>query len=368
MKLYSKEELTSLADDELIAYYKNLELEAGRYGVLQLALKVFINSLFGAAGNEHFIFFDNRIAEGITKTGQFIIRHTGDHVNSRLQQVFKKPDQMYSIYRDTDSLYFELKDVVDRVMPNETDHNKITDMIVKFFETKLVPWMKEGTDHVASTLNAYRNEIQFKQEAISSSGFWLAKKRYALRVIDNEGVRYSEPDTKIVGIEVVRSSTPAIARSWLKEGVELVLDYNLEGLREFVAKKEREFSSHSPDEIAFPRSVNNLAKYSSEGAKAIPIAVRSAIVHNNRVRSLGLGKKIDMIREGDKIKFVYLREPNAIRSNVIGFTGKLPVEFRLESYIDYNTQFQKVFLDPMTKIATAVSWTLTEANDLDSFF
>lgn len=308
-------------------------------------------------------------------TGQYITQKTGRHVNSKMREAFKT-NSNYVVYSDTDSIFFWLEDVVNKansIAGKTMNTQETTDFVVKYFNTKLTTWMNEATESIATELNSRENRIQFKQEAISESGFWLAKKRYALRVIDNEGVRYNEPDTKITGIEVVRSSTPAIARKWLKDAVELVLDYDKDGLVEYVEKHREMFMKLGPSEAAFPRSANNLAKYGDaktiySHSLSVPIAVRASLLYNSLISKYNLDKKYEKIREGDKIKFIYLREPNTLRENVIAFNTVLPEEFDLHKYVDYETQFQKVFLDPLNKICTAIGWQLVEEASLDDFF
>jgi DNA polymerase elongation subunit (family B) len=254
------------------------------------------------------------------------------------------------------------------------DEQKICDAVDKYVKLKLDPVLQETTDAIAKQLNFYSNGLQFKREAISTVGFWLAPKKYALRVLDMEGVRYSEPDYKVTGIETNKSSTPDVARGWLMECIECILNGGSnEDIRKMVVDYESKFMTLKPHDIAFPRSANNLREYSDPVTiytkyKACPIAVRASLLYNNQILKLGLQKELQKIEEGDKIKFLYLKTPNTLRENVIAFTDKLPTEFGLDKYVDYKTQFNKVFLDPLAKIMKALGWSIEETNDLSEFF
>jgi DNA polymerase elongation subunit (family B) len=197
------------------------------------------------------------------------------------------------------------------------------------------------------------------------------KKKYALKVYNNEGVEYKDGDYKILGLEVVRSSTPEIARDALKECVKLVINKDIVTLRKLVETTHAAFKTVDIERIAFPRGANNLKEYSSKEtiySKGTPIAVRGALLHNYYINELKLTDKYQPIEEGSKLLFIYLKEPNHFKENVIAFDGKLPVEFNLHKYIDREMQFQKVFLAPLQGIMDAVGWSLVEQSSLDEFF
>lgn len=188
---------------------------------------------------------------------------------------------------------------------------------------------------------------------------------------NSEGVLYPEGDYKIMGIEVVRSSTPAMARDALKKCVISVIDKDIEGLRKHINNTHEQFKVVPVEEIAFPRGANNLSAYSSPETlytKGCPIAVRGAILYNHYIHKFGLEDRYDLINEGDKLRFVYLKEPNTIKENIISFVDVLPPEFGLHKYIDRELQFEKVFMAPIDGIIKAVGWQIEEKASLDDFF
>lgn len=316
------------------------------------------------------MFYDPRLGEAITLTGQYIILKIKEGCNQKLSDLFKTSDYKYSVYLDTDSYFFTIENIVKKYWAGKTN-NEITDALDKLFESKIRPLVEQVTDEIALIQNHYKKTILFKRENICSGGFWIGKKRYALKVYNSEGVSYPDGDYKIMGIEVVRSSTPQLARDLLKKCVVHVIDRDITALRTVVEETRNIFKTAPLESIAFPRGANNLAEYSSVDtiySKGSPIAVRGALLYNHHLKLLKLDSNYDYINEGDKLKFIYLKEPNKIRENVIAFSSELPTEFGLHDFIDRDTQFEKVFMAPLENIMKAVGWTLEEVSDLESFF
>ena len=332
--------------------------DIAKYNNFQMARKIQLNSLFGAMGNKYFRYFDERIAEGITLTGQFIIRETAKALDEYLNKFVGTEGINYSFYSDTDSCYITLDPLVEKYMQGMTK-DQIIDAIDKLTTDKLEPAINAAMADICGYMNAFDEKIFFKREAIADTGIWIAKKRYALNVYDNEGVRYTEPKLKVMGLEIVRSSTPAPVRKSLKEAVRLCLTAEETDLQEFVDATWQAFKDMTPEQIAFPRGCNNLKKYSSSShiySKGTPMHVRGALMYNHQLRGAKLTHKYQEIREGDKIKFIYLKEPNIIFENVIGFNGKLPPEFDLHRYVDYDMMFTKAFIEPMNTITQGLNW------------
>ena len=197
-----------------------------------------------------------------------------------------------------------------------------------------------------------------------------AKKRYILNVYNEEGVELKEPKLKIMGIEAVKSSTPAPCRVKIKEALNIIMNKDETALIEFIEKFRSEFKKLSPESIAYPRSCNNLKKYSSTTTiyqKGTPMHVRGALLYNNLLKQHKL-KKYETVKDGDKIKFIQLIEPNPLRENIISFIGTLPKEFDLHRYIDYDIQFDKSFLEPLRFIVNAIDWSFERQSTLDEFF
>ena len=341
-----------------------------KYNNIQMARKIQLNSLYGAWANQYFRFYDDRIAEGITLTGQYIIQHVGRALNTYLNKVCQTNNVEYTFYSDTDSCYITLDALIQKHF-SHLDKNKIVDVIDKLCKDKIADVLSKACDEIMERTNGYTSKMEFKREVIADRAIWVAKKRYALNVYDSEGVRYKEPKLKVQGLEIVRSSTPGSIREYLRNTVKMALTKSQEEIQEYIADLEQKFMQMPPEEIAFPRSANNLAKYHSGSSiyiKATPLHVRGALLYNHYVKVKKLDKKYELIKEGDKIKYLYLKEPNPIRENSIAFSGTLPKELDLHNYVDYNTMFSKSFLEPMRTILDCLGWSTTKIATLDDLF
>jgi DNA polymerase elongation subunit (family B) len=349
---------------------KKYEFEIAKNHNIQLARKLSLNSAYGAIGNQYFRYFDVRHAEGITMAGQLTIRWIERDVNEFLNKMLKTKNVTYVIASDTDSIYIRLGEVVNRIFKDKSDTRKIVKIMDKFCNETIQPQIDKSFDKLAKYVSAYEQKMIMKREVIANKGIWTAKKRYILNVYNDEGVELKQPKLKIMGIEAVKSSTPAPCRVKIKEALSVIMNQDESSLIQFIDDFRNEFKKLSPESIAYPRSCNNLKKYSSSKdiyQKGTPMHVRGALLYNNLLNEHKL-KKYESINDGDKIKFVQLKEPNPLRENIISFAGTLPKEFDLHRYIDYDTQFEKSFLDPLRFIVNAIDWSFERQSTLDDFF
>ena len=331
----------------------------------QMALKILLNSLYGAMGNKWFRYFDMRIAEGITLTGQATIRWAEQNLNNYLNAVLKT-DKDYIVAIDTDSVYVTLDALVKQFNPKNP-----VDFLDKICSTALEDTLTKCYAELYDSLGGIQNHMVMGREVIADRGIWTAKKRYILNVHDNEGVRYAQPKLKIMGIEAIKSSTPAICRQALKDIFKRIIETDEETVQEDIANFKIAFSQASPEEVSFPRGVNNIAKWTDRDTiykKGTPIHIRGAILHNNIVTAKKLGRSIQKITSGDKVKFTYLIKPNPIKENVIAFVDYMPKQFKLDKYVDYNLQFEKTFLGAIEPVLEAVGWKSERHMTLESFF
>ena len=337
---------------------------------IQLARKIALNSAYGAIGNQYFRYFDVRHAEGITKAGQLTIRWIERDVNKFLNKLLDTKNISYVVASDTDSIYVKLGAVVDKIFKDKTNTRKIVKVMDKFCEETMQKEIDNSFDKLAKYVNAYEQKMIMKREVIANKGIWTAKKRYILNVFNEEGVELKEPKLKMMGIEAVKSSTPAPCRVKIKEALKVIMNKDEATLIQFIEDFRIHFKTLPPEDIAYPRSCNNLKKYSSKTdiyQKSCPIHVRGALLYNNQLKKRKL-VKYERVNEGDKIKFVQLKEPNSLHENVISFISVLPKEFDLHRYIDYDEQFNKSFLEPLRFIVNAIGWNFERQSTLDSFF
>ena len=337
---------------------------------IQLARKIALNSAYGAIGNQYFRYFDVRHAEGITMAGQLAIRWIERDVNKYLNDLLKTKNVAYVVASDTDSIYVKLGAVVDKIFKDKSDTRKIVKVLDKFCEEKLQKQIDKSYDNLAKYVNAYEQKMFMKREVIANKGIWTAKKRYILNVFNEEGVDMKDPKLKIMGIEAVKSSTPAPCRVKIKEALKVIMNKDENALIQFIDEFRTHFKKMRPEQIAYPRSCNNLKKYSSRTdiyMKSCPIHVKGALLYNHLLIKNKL-VKYEEIQEGDKIKFIVLKEPNPLREKVISFPTRLPKEFNLHKFINYDEQFDKSFLEPLRFIVNAIGWNFEKKATLDGFF
>jgi DNA polymerase elongation subunit (family B) len=316
-------------------------------------------------GNKWFRYFDMRIAEGITLTGQATIQWAEKYLNEYLNKTLET-DKDYVVAIDTDSVYVCLDEFVKRFKPA----NPIN-FLDKLCSTALEDALKNSFNELYNTLGGIENKMVMGREVIADRGIWTAKKRYILNVYDNEGVRYTKPHLKIMGIEAIKSSTPAICRQALKDMFRRIIETDEITVQSDIQNFKKVFSQASAEEVSFPRSVQNIKKWNDKETiykKGTPIHVRGALLHNALIDDKDLHNKVEKIHGGDKVKFTYLIKPNPIKENVIAFIDFLPKQFKLEDYIDYNLQFEKTFISAIEPVLTAVGWESEKKNTLESFF
>jgi DNA polymerase elongation subunit (family B) len=341
-----------------------------RYDNLQLAKKVSLNSAYGALGSQYFRFYDLRMALAVTLAGQLSIRWIEKKLNQYMNKLLKTEED-YVIASDTDSIYLRLGPLVDKVYSKKNNTAEIIGFMDKVCEDKIQPYIDESYQALASYVHAYEQKMQMKREALSDKGIWTAKKRYILNVYNNEGVQYNEPQMKVMGLEMVKSSTPSAIREKMRQSIRIMLQGTEDDIHTFIDDFKTEFKNLPVEDISFPRGLNGLKEYSDSVTmykKGTPIHVKGAILYNHHLKHLGLEKKYPKIQDGEKLKFTYLKQPNPFKDMVISYPGRLPPEFELQSYIDYDTQFDKAFLEPIKVVLDCMEWSTEKKNSLESFF
>jgi DNA polymerase elongation subunit (family B) len=349
---------------------KELKNKIARYDNLQLAKKVSLNSAYGALGSQYFRFYDLRMALGVTTAGQLSIRWIEHKINQYMNGLLKTNDD-YVIASDTDSIYLKLGPLVDKMYKDTTDVNKVIAFMDKVCEDKIQPFIDKSYQELATYVHAYDQKMQMKREGLSNKGIWTAKKRYILNVYNNEGVQYKEPQMKVMGLEMVKSSTPSAIREKMKQSIKLMINGTEDDIHTFIDEFRKAFKAMPPEEVSFPRGMNGLKEYSDAATlykKGTPIHVKGAILYNAKLKALKLDKKYPLIQEGEKIKFSYLKQPNPMKDMVISYPNRLPPEFGLQEYIDYDLQFEKAFLEPIKVILDQIGWSTEKRNSLESFF
>ena len=352
---------------EVIRIMDNLDMT-------QKSVKLSNNSLYGSFGQKHFKYFDIRTAEAITSTGQVVTKTCEIAANEIMNKLLNTENEDYVIMSHTDSLFIAMGEIVSKHFSHIQDDNTICDKIDQVVKDKITPAINAACKSITEYTNSYENRLNLKREKIGRYGIHLpTKNRYAVMVLDNEGVRYATPKLSVTGLEIVRSSTPANMKKTLKKALEMVLMEDEKTVQAYIETEYKKFMLSDVKEIAFPKSCNGISKWSSNVdeqlfKKGCPIQVRAAIMHNKELSRLKMTSAYPAINDGDKIKFVYLKEPNTLRQNVIGFKGKLPTEFGLHKYIDYDMMWDKTFIEPLKSILDVVGWRVEGGSTIDDMW
>ena len=345
---------------------KKLENEIVTCENNQMAIKILMNSLYGALGNNYFRYFDRRMAEAITTSGQLSILWAQEAINKEMNTLLNTLGEDYIIAIDTDSLYVNMKGVVDKFNPKNP-----VDFLNKICKAHFETILSRAYHNLAKKMNAYENRMEMAREVIADKAVWIAKKRYFMQVHDNEGVRYAEPKLKVMGVEAVKSSTPQVCRDKFKQIFSVILNQGEQATQQFVSEFKRYFSSLPPEDVSFPRGVSDVDKWHDRKdvyKKACPIHVRGALLYNHHLSKNGLDNRYETVKNGEKIKFCYLKTPNPIKENVISYALNLPKELDLHRFIDYDKMYEKSFVEPVRHILEEIGWEVEPRATLEEFF
>lgn len=364
--------LKKLSIEELKILYKETKINISRYNNTQLSKKVQLNSAYGACGSRFFRYYNIKAAEAITLSGQLAIKYIINNLNRFFNNILKTEDVDYVIASDTDSVILNMGPLIDLYMKDKSAKQKV-EFLDKFFAAKVNPYIAECYEKMALALNCKENKLHMKREKICEVGIFGGKKRYALKVWANESTNYNHADVKITGYETQRSSTPVLCRKKMKETIELILDGDKDAVKKLIKEFKSDFVKHkkfSPTEIATPGTANNIRTYTNyEGnpKKGTPMHVFGSIVHNKLIDKLKLKNKIQKINESEKIRFIKLIEPNVLASHVFSFVDTLSEEFDVHRYIDYQAQFDKVYMKPVQGILDIIGWDIAPKKQHDLF-
>ena len=343
-----------------------LEAEVNILHNQQMSIKILMNSLYGALGNAYFRYFDHRVAEAITTSGQLSIRWAERAINAEMNKLMETDGTDYVIAIDTDSLYIAMNTLVKKFGPK--DPVKFLDKVAEDHIEKI---LEKAYAKLSNTMNAFENRMVMKREVIANRGIWVAKKRYILNVHNSEGVQYAQPKLKMMGIDAVRSSTPQVCRDKFKQIFKVIIEGTEEDTQKFIADFRKEFHQLPPEAVSYPRGISDVDKWHDRKEiykKGTPIQARGALLYNHFIKTNSLENKYEKIQNGEKVKFVYLKTPNPIKENVIAYPQILPIELDLHRFIDYNTMYDKSFVEPIRNILDAVGWDVEPVASLEDFF
>ena len=367
--VYKKKMLKAKQDYEKTPT-KALEKEIARCNNIQMARKIQLNSAYGAIGNQYFRYYKLDNAEAITLSGEVSIRWIENKLNDRLNNILKSSDVDYVIAMDTDSIYLNLGPLVNKLFEGKNkDPQKIVSVLDKICQSDFEKYIEDSYQELSDYVNAYSQMMVMKRENIAERGVWTAKKKYALNVWNSEGVQYSEPKLKIMGLEAIKSSTPAPCRDMIKNAVRIILTGTNDEIIQYIEECRQKFDTLPVEYISFPRGVSDVNKYKSYSniyIKGTPCHTKGCLLFNHYIKEKKLTHKYSLIQNGEKIKYTYLKTPNIFGEEVIAFIQDFPKELGVKA--DYDMQFEKAFLKPVTSILDIIGWDAEKKITLDSFF
>lgn len=353
--------------------------EIARTESLQMALKILLNSGYGALGNEYSRYFDLRIAESITLGGQANIVYIANKINDEVNKL-NKTDIDNRIYGDTDSVYISFVETVNiytekfkQKYGKEPTKTEICDWLDNCISSHFEPYIERVYTEFGEYQNTPVQAMKMAREVISDESVFIRKKGYIMNVLDNEGVRYSadKPKVKVTGMDAIRSSTPEVCRHKLKEAYKVMLFGEESSLQEFISEFKKEHRKLSAHQIAKNSSANNLLKYTCEDGniaiKGTPAAVKGALYYNDYSTRI-LGNEFEPILEGEKVKYLCLKEPNLLRNKAVSFPVFLDKKLGLDEDIDYEKMFNDTFIKPLEPVMGILGWTAEPVGTLEDMF
>lgn len=344
--------------------------DISKYNNLQMAKKIQLNSAYGALANSYNRWYNTDFAEAITSSGQLTTQWIEAKLNKYLNKLLETTGVDYVIACDTDSVYIKVDGIVDKMFPNGTTLETVA-YLDKICKKALEPFIDKCYDELCSYVNGYEQKMKMKRECIADKAIWTGKKHYILNVWNQEGVAYDKPKLKMMGIEAIRTSTPQVVRDGIKHALGVIMNENETSLQDYVVKFREDFSKLPFEDVAFPRSVSDMSKYSSASSifiKGTPINVKGSLIYNHHLKRLKLDNTYEAIGSGQKIKYAYCVMPNPLQTTVMACPHDLPTEFGMDRYIDRDKQFEKAFLEPMKTITGAIGWDCERRSTLDAFF
>lgn len=357
--------LETYSDRELLDMRASLKNMIDEKDNSQQAIKILLNSAYGALGSPYFRFFNANQAEAITICGQVTIRSSEIGMNNYLNKLLGDSDDHIAAM-DTDSIYVILDKFVDKFIPEGTPTERTVDMVAKAANTKFQKVLDDVYAELQTATNSKENFMQMKLEAIGAAVF-VMKKRYIMKVYQNEGVTYAKPKAKVMGLESVRSTTPAYCRNKLKASFMDIFDLTQDEMIEQITQIKKEFMALPIQDCAMPIGVNDLRKYKLTD-KNIPYNAKAALLYNNLLKEHGLERKYETIKNGDKVKIVTLKTPNPLHNGYIAFPSVLPEEFELDEYVDRKQLFDRNFETPLSRVLEVFGWKTEPDNSLLSMF
>ena len=348
------------------------------YGKRQLVQKILLNSMYGVLGLVAFRFYDIDNAEAVTITGQTVIKKTAEMANLKYQKELGTKDD-YNVYIDTDSIYMMAEPLVKFRYPEYKT----------FDQTRMAAEVNTIADETQSFLNSFydllaerffcipkeKHRFEIKKEYISKAGFWVAKKRYAQWMILKNGIPCDKLDVK--GLDVVRSSFPKAFQDFMAKMLkDILMGKTNEEINESLLEFKKSLPNLRINKIAKGGAIKELSKYDkgkwrkdsglaiANFVKGTPAHVKAGITYNRLLKFFECPFKYEPIRDGEKVKWVYLKN-NPLGLDTVAFRDyNDPIEILdfINQYVDRDGIYKAELENKLNDFYTALKWEMASAD------
>ena len=384
--------IDELSNDEAKLLVDHYEQLSAKYTAYEQAVKLTLNSIYGAFGNKWFHFFNIDIAESITKQGKNAILYSESILNKYVNEFWHKDTAVHQqfgikvkgkiekpavIYIDTDSCYVQFQDLYESIIwEDESKQLTIDEFILAFYAFRLKDYIVKCMEKYADKRNT-DNFLIFELESLAYNGIWMSKKKYIQNIAWDDKLEVTDrhpslKKVKTIGFDTIQSSTPKFVREKLVEALKILFksrvtptSKDLQTLVEFMKQTKKEFALTDVDDISFNRRTNNIDKYIGDdqielqvGLKC-PANVKAAGYYNYLLNNNKKYKnKYKLIGNGEKLKIYNCKSPI---SEVYAY---MPNEhpYEIAPPVDYDTQFEKSMIDPLNRVLTAIGLQTLDTN------
>lgn len=347
---------------------KETKIKISQLDTKQQAIKIFINSVYGAFGNEYCSVKDKDIAESITLTGQAVAKEAREIFKRFVTQETGITDPVELdkglVAGDTDSVYLSLFQLTKKFSENgkiTKETYALAEKLEEYINDNIKKWSQK-------TLNSIDSRFEFKRENMCDYGIFLEKKRYVLHVLDKEGLPPDDP-WKYTGVEVVTTKMPKAVKPYIKKIIENLIMSKSESTTNKIFKESYDvFLGMGVDEISQVSGIRNLEKYEqlSNGFstyKGTPFHVKAAYYYNLLIEELGITHKYEKIISGDKIKLFYVEQPNKYGISAIAYKTRYPEEFKGIFKPDMEEMFEKDMYKCIGRFYKVMNWVPRKPTD-----
>jgi hypothetical protein len=374
---YCQIDPSNCSNEEIKAEIARLTYQMNLKKNEEQAIKIFINSVYGATASPYFVGYNVRVAEAITLQGQEMIKFVSRITNRYFNEFWHKDKSLHeklgltevkqvkddvAVYGDTDSCYVTFEEVVSgcdwKDDPIKLIHGIYKNRLDEYLGTSFRKFAESyGTENIQD----------LELETISYSAIFLKKKKYVMdkawKSGEGEGIFYKEQEKiDAKGVEIVQSSTPLFARTKMKELLKIIFrernKLNMRKLADLLKNEKQAFMLDNIENISMSSSISDYEKGIADDRKSLtfndhcPMHVRAAGYHNYLINNSKWKNKYQLIKSGDKVRYYYAKNDEGGENVFAYLPGNHPVE--IAPAVDYDTQFAKCIIDPLNRFIAAI--------------